>query len=71
MTLEEVKANWNKGLARFRKAEKVAEEKPLLFEKYLGNFHELCREMSALMYAYEEITGHAIPGKEFDDGFEI
>jgi len=69
MTLEEIKSKWNTGLERIKKAEKVAADDPVKFEKFISNFNELTREMSLLMVQYKELTGEDIPKNNFESGF--
>lgn len=70
MTLEEIKTQWNKGIDRINKAEKVANDNPQLFEKYIAEFNKICREMSCLMAEYKNITGEDISAYEFENGFD-
>ena len=68
--MEQLKEKWNKGLKRVHDAEKVAKENPELFEKYLKNFNELCKEMSKLMNEYEKLTGKEMSKDIFNNGFK-
>jgi hypothetical protein len=71
LELLEIKKQWNKGLERVNRAEKVAEDNPVVFEKFIGEFNKICRDMSSLMNNYEAITGREIADYEFKNGFVI
>lgn len=69
MNIFQVKKEWNEGLIRYKKAEKLSIENPGKFEKYINNFNDLCRKMSFLMQEYEMLTGTNISENNFYNGF--
>ncbi|GAA0730389.1 hypothetical protein GCM10008905_31620 [Clostridium malenominatum] len=69
MTLEKIKKEWNQELNRIEKAEKLAKTNPKLFEMYIEEFHNICKNMSRLMREYEKVTGEHMGKEEFWRGF--
>lgn len=65
MTLEELKKEWNHGLNRVNKAERLAKTNPKLFEMYIDEYLSICRNMSRLMREYKRLTGEDIKEEEF------
>lgn len=70
MEVKEIKEQWNKGLTRVNKAEKLAENNPNVFEMYIDEYHKICINMSRLMNEYKKLTGSEICEPEFSDGFK-
>lgn len=71
MELEQIKKEWNHGLSRVHKAEKLAEDNPKLFDMYVGEFNKICVNMSNLMDQYESAAGAKISDHEFENGFKL
>lgn len=70
-SLIEIKQKWNAGLERVKKAEKVAQDNPEKFEKFIKEFNNLCNEMSLLMEEYRQVTGKDINDNDFNKGFNL
>ena len=73
--LKELKKQFNYNLDRYSKAEKFFESDkffngtPVQQEKWLREFHSICRNLSKLQKEIENILGRKMSAKETDYGF--
>jgi hypothetical protein len=71
MNLQNIKEEWNQGLRRVKNAEELAENNPILFDRYIDEFNKVSMKMSELMRQYEALIGEEIPQRAFENGFNL
>lgn len=70
--LLELKKNYNKTLAREKKAENfINKATDKEFEKWLPEFNKIIVELSMMIKQYKDLTGQEMSKTEVSEGFEI